>query len=126
MKYRVLDADGDYVFGLGSGNFLQDTPATVAQAVYTSLRLLAGELFFAVDQGLPYFTEILGYHSKSDIDTIFTSSILNVDGVNQITAFASNVDPSVRVYSFTATIDTIYGSTNLAATATGTTLTVTL
>lgn len=41
MRYRVLSPTGDYTFGQGPGEFLVNSPAAVAQAIGTRLRLMA-------------------------------------------------------------------------------------
>src|SRR5260363_151880 len=53
MRYRRLDAAGDYAFGRGLSDFEQDTPEAVAQAVKTRLALRFGEWFLDTSDGRP-------------------------------------------------------------------------
>ena len=39
MKYRRMDENGDYIFGLNEQGFLKDNEA-VAQAILTKIKLL--------------------------------------------------------------------------------------
>ena len=59
MIYRKEDKDGDYVFGEGDSEFLTQSEA-VAQAIITSLKLLKGEWWENVNNGLPLWQSILG------------------------------------------------------------------
>src|SRR5260363_163740 len=51
MRYRRLDAAGDYAFGRGLSDFEQDTPEAVAQAVKTRLALRFGDWFLDTSRG---------------------------------------------------------------------------
>jgi hypothetical protein len=115
MRYRALDADGDFSFGLGSANFLVDSPEAVAQLVLTRLRLMTGEWFLDTTEGTPYATEILGSGTSSTRDLAVQERILETQGVTGIADYASVVDPSTRAFTVAATIDTIYGQTTITA-----------
>lgn len=109
MKYRRLDAAGDYSFGSGNRDFLQDTPETVAQAVLTRLRLFRAEWFLDTEEGTPYQAAILGKNNKSTADAALRERILGTQGVEELTAFDSVLDVELRTLSVSATIETIYG-----------------
>jgi hypothetical protein len=65
MRYRTLDANGDYTFGQNGANFLVNSPAAVGQAVLTRVKLMQGEWFLDQTAGTPYDTEILGAGTES-------------------------------------------------------------
>ena len=54
MIYRMLDADGDYVFGRSKHAYLEGVEA-VAQAIKTRLLLLYAEWWEDREDGLPLF-----------------------------------------------------------------------
>lgn len=116
MRYRQLDAAGDYTFGHGAADFLRDTPETVAQAVLTRLKLLRGEWFVDTPDGTPWQTEILGEHTRDSYDMAIRSRILGTPGVTQIDSYSSSLDPDTRRLSVTVTITTDYGQTTLSET----------
>ena len=108
----MLDANGDYTFGVGGGNFLIDSPAAVAQAVKTRLGLIQGEFFLDVTAGTPY-NQVLGAGTESTRDLALQTVILETQGVNEILDYASYLDPKTRAFTVAATIDTIYGQTTI-------------
>ena len=114
MRYRKLDASGDYTFGGGAGNFYQDSPEAVAQAVLTRLRLLSGEWFLDTTAGTPWMTQVLGSGTSSIYDSVIQARILDTSGVQSIDSYSSTVDG--RRLSITATITTAYRSTAVEAT----------
>lgn len=80
------------VFGTQS-DFYTDATA-VAQAVFTSLKLLQGEWWEDKEKGLPLFQSILGVSGTPEhlrgIDLLVQEQILSVQGVKQITSFTSS------------------------------------
>lgn len=114
MRYRELSPTGDYVFGQGSQEFLVNSPQCVAQAVGTRLKLLQGEWFLDVTAGTPYSTQVLGTHTQATYDIAIQNEILGTEGVLSISNYTSNVDTVTRALGISATIDTIYGQTELA------------
>lgn len=116
MIYRKLDANGDYTFGQGSGNFYKDQPEAVAQAVKTRLGLIEGEWFIDTTAGTPYNSRILGAGKVSSYDQAIQEVILNTSGVLRITEYSSGVDPDTREALIDCTIDTIYGTVSIQQT----------
>ncbi|ALK30466.1 hypothetical protein [Burkholderia plantarii] len=112
MLYRKLDADGDYTFGGGMNDFLEDTPEAVAQAVLTRLRLLRGEWFLDTTAGMPWAGAVLGKNTQGTADAAVRACILDTLGVTEIAAYASEIDAATRTLRVTARIGTIYGTTN--------------
>ena len=114
MRYRKLDANGDYVVGQGVSEFLYNTPATVAQAVQTRLLLETGEWFLDVTEGTPYSTEILGEGTQPTYDDAIRTRILETENVTEITSYSSTLDPVTRALTVNATISTAYGATTIS------------
>lgn len=109
MRYRTLDANGDYTFGQNSANFLVNSPAAVGQAILTRLKLMQKEWFLDQTAGTPYDTQILGAGTESTRDLAVQTVILETQGVDEIVDYASHYDPSARQFTFAATVDTQFG-----------------
>lgn len=117
MRYRREDAGGDYTFGQGDNTFLINSPDAVAQAVKTRFVLWYGEWFLDTTEGTPWIQSVLGKQSPDVYTLAIRQRILATQGVNSITAFDSSVNSSTRRVTFTATIDTIYGTTTVTSEA---------
>jgi len=117
MRYRREDSDGDYTFGQGDNTFLVNSPETVAQAVKTRFKLWQGQWFLDTTTGMPWVQSVLGKQTADVYSMAVRQYILETQGVNSITAFDSSVNPSTRRVTFTATIETIYGTTTLTSEA---------
>lgn len=113
MRYRKLDANGDYVLGTGN-EFLVNSPAAVAQAVLTRLRLRQGEWFLDTAAGMPW-AEILDKFG-ANYDALIKEQILNTVGVTAITDYSSTFDDVTRKLSVSVSINTAYGPTTLTTT----------
>ena len=109
MRYRKLDAAGDYTFGNRQNDFHRDTPHTVAQAVQTRLALFTGEWFLNIADGTPWRTEVLGKTPLKSVDMVIGERILGTPGVTRITRYTSVFNIDTRTLSMTAAIDTLYG-----------------
>lgn len=112
MRYRKLDAAGDYTIGA----FYVNEPLAVGQAVRTRLALFAGEWFIDTTDGTPWRTDVLGKFTKGTYDTILRQRILGTAGVLQIASYSSAFDARTRTLTYTATLDTAYGQASLTGT----------
>lgn len=108
MKYRKLDANGDYVIGT-SADFFTNTPEAVAQSVLTRLRLFSAEWFLDLTDGTPWRVEVLGKYTRETYDTVLRQRILSTAGVRSLIDYTSNFDGSTRTLNVSGTLDTIYG-----------------
>ncbi len=117
MRYRREGADGDYTFGQGDNTFLVNSPECVAQAVATRFKLWQGQWFLDTTEGTPYLQSILG-KQRSDIYSLAVRNrILGTPGVNSIQSFDTHNDGNTRRVTFTAAIDTLYGTTTVISEA---------
>lgn len=112
MKYRKLDANGDYSLGTGA-DFAQNTPEAVAQAIGTRLRLWRGEWFLDQTEGTPWKEEVLGKRNGRNPDAVIKARILGTPEVTAIAAYTSQYNGETRALSITATVETTYGTVQL-------------
>jgi hypothetical protein len=105
-----MTAAGDMQFGFGLSDFFIDTPAGVAQAIGTRLRLWTGEWFLDGSAGTPWLTQVLGTGTKPLYDTAIRTRILGTPGVLGIVSYSSSLDPTTRALTVSATVNTVYGS----------------
>ena len=96
LRYRKLDAAGDYSFGAGQANFYRDQPEAVAQAVQTRLALFLGEWFLDTSDGTPWNTRVLGERTLPLYDLTQRARILATPNVTSITAYASQFNAQTR------------------------------
>lgn len=116
MRYRKLDANGDYTLD-NEQAFYKNVPEAVGQAVLTRLRLWKGEWFINVEDGTPWLTEILGKRRiNRNPDAVIKQRILGTQGVKEITDYSSAFDGNTRQLSVTCTLNTIYGATTISET----------
>lgn len=115
MRYRKLDAAGDYTLGSGQ-DFLVDSPEAVAQAVRTRLALSLGEWFADTSDGMPWDTEVLGKYTALTRDAVIKDRILGTPGVTEITEYSSTFDGNTRRLVVAAAITTAYGASTVETT----------
>lgn len=113
MRYRQLAPNGDSTIFSGDTLFLVNSPAAVAQAVLTRLRLWQGEWFLDTTLGVPFLTQVIGRNTQAVRDTAVQATILGTPGVNQILSYQSQLVG--RNLMIQVTIDTIYGSTAITS-----------
>jgi len=113
MRYRKLDANGDYLFGQAN-SFYVDEPEGVAQAILTRLLLWAGEWFLDTTEGTDYYNEILGYGTQGSRDAEVRRRILETPGVSDIVLYSSSVVN--RKFNVSCTVSTQFGTATVTAT----------
>ena len=79
MITRSIDASGDWNFGNGKQDYLQDQNA-VGQNIKTRLLSFYNDCFFAPTDGIDWFT-FLGSKSVSGLKNTIAKTILNTVGV---------------------------------------------
>lgn len=114
MRYRALDAAGDYTFGRSGANFLVNSPSCVAQSVMTRLQLWEGEWFVDQTEGTPWLQEILGKTSKPIYDLAIRTRVLDTAGVTGIDNYSSTLDDVTRKLAVAMTVTTQFGTAKIA------------
>lgn len=117
MRYRREDDDGDYTFGQGDDTWLVNSPEAVAQAIKTRFLLWYGQWFLDITEGTPWIQSVLGKQRPETYNLAIRQRILETQGVSSITAFNTTVDGRTRRVTFTATVETIYGTTTVTSEA---------
>lgn len=117
LRYRRIDANGDYIFGNGKFDFQKDIDAFV-QAVKTKLQFFKGEWWEDTSEGVPFYQEIAGVMIKGDDDKdlitqVYLNVISSVLGFSEITSYNDDFDYDNRKYSLTANVETIWGTTTI-------------
>lgn len=106
---RITETTGD--IELVSGDLiLTVNEETIDQHVRANLRSFKGEWFLNLDDGVPYYQEILKKNqSPVIVDAILKEAILNSYGVTELTAFDIKVDTETRKLFLTFEVNTIEG-----------------
>ncbi|MCW0344985.1 hypothetical protein NB703_003078 [Pantoea ananatis] len=113
MRYRREDDDEDYTFGQGDDTWLINSPEAVAQAIKTRFMLWYGQWFLDTTAGTPWVQSVLGKQKPETYNLAIRQRILETKGVNSIISFTTDLNTKTRRVTFTATIDTIYGTTTV-------------
>lgn len=117
VRYRREDDDGDYTFGQGDDTWLVNSPEAVAQAIKTRFLLWYGQWFLDTTEGTPWIQSVLGKQRPDTYNLAIRRRILETQGVSSITEFNTEVDGRTRRVTFTATVETIYGTTTVTSEA---------
>jgi hypothetical protein len=104
MRYRPLDANGDYTVGVP---FLINSPQCVAQAISTRLKLWMGEWFLDNTVGTPWLQSILG--KSTNPDAYIRSAILGTPGVVSLETFSGSFVGLTRTLTVSGVVNTLYG-----------------
>lgn len=82
MRYRKLDANGDYTFGAGSSCFITDHDAVV-QAIVTRLKLWKYEWWEDLEEGIP-MRDLLGSRDLDLAEREIKDRVLGTIHVNSL------------------------------------------
>lgn len=89
MMYSTLKLDSNWDLTVDAlGNIASDdTSYAVAQDVASAVRTVRGELFYDVQQGVPYFASVLGQNFSPQLFQAYVEqAALSVPGVTQAQA----------------------------------------
>lgn len=111
MRVRRIDESGDIAT---SGVIWLYDRGAVGQTIQTRLRLFLGEYFRDIQDGTPWFQEILGtFDNIGRIESIIKRRISETEGVDRILEFSTNYDPSTRIYSVNCNVLTQWGALDI-------------
>lgn len=104
-------------WGNGLANFLVNVYA-VAQAVLTRLSLFSGEWWESVLDGTPWFQEILGVGgaTQQKLSLVLQNRVLGTPYVTGVSNVAVLIDTPNRTFSFSCTVQTAFGQTQITYT----------
>ena len=110
-KTLSQDENGD-LFLDERGNLAVATEGEgVRQQVTSAVRLWQGEWFLDETQGVPYLQELLKKGTgEGRAAAILNTEILNQPFVTRLSAVSTSYDPVNRRFSYSANVDTEYGS----------------
>jgi hypothetical protein len=92
----ALDASHDLTISQGRLQLVEDTDS-IAQSLKTRLRLVRGEYFADLEQGIPYLTHIMVKGPKLDlVRSILVEAVAETPGVVEVTEFLLTLDQSTR------------------------------
>lgn len=106
MKFRGLDANGDFMFGQGLGSYAQGQ-AAIALDIAARIRSIKGNCFFAPQDGIDY-TNLLDKGKEEAFLTAMSNCIMQTVGVVRINSITSNLNRQSRAMSLTYDVQTIY------------------
>lgn len=111
MDILVDRNTGDVVFQNGACPVVSaDSADVVAQRLFILLRTWRAEWFLDTTYGVPY-ESILGMKvSKTRVDRILQSKILEEQGVAEMVSWSSEIEPSTRVYTCRFQVRTTFGA----------------
>jgi len=115
MQTLLLDSDSWDLVADAAGNIaVASEPYSLAQDAASNMRLFQGELYFDTTQGIPYFSQVLGYTPPlSLLKAYLVQAALQVPGVVSAKCFITSwVD---RVVSGQVQITDSSGNTTAAS-----------
>lgn len=115
MIDEALDtSQHDLAFSGNSGSVVADL-LQVAQNIECRLRLIYGEWFMNVQDGVPWFEKIFVKNPDlSAIDIIIKSTIAETPEVTTLTAYSSSIDRAKRKLSISFQALSQYGSVSFS------------
>ena len=111
MTKTLSITNGDFALD-GSRNFqIVDNLTSLQQRVEQRLRTLKGEWFLDRNLGIPYLSNIVGWHSNpARVTRIFDAELLRFPEILHIVQSSSTIDYNNRILKFTATVQSQYGT----------------
>lgn len=93
--------------------YLNDPLEAIRQHLEANLRSFRSEWFLNLDQGVPYFQEVMRKNPNPIlIDAIFKEAIINTVGVVELTEFELTYDNELRKVLLSFAVDTVEGELN--------------
>jgi hypothetical protein len=105
MKFRNLDANGDWTFGNGLANYVGGN-AAIGLNIRTRIYSWLGDCFFDQQAGIDWWNRLGSRNQKTLLDMDLRRIIAQSENVTALVSFASVLDG--RAYRATYSVNTIY------------------
>lgn len=115
MRTRALDSNGDWTFGKGQNNYLQNGDA-VNQNIQTRIKMFLGDCFFSLTGWIDWITLLRG-KSQLAISIAVSTMIINTDGVIALLQLSITVDDN-RQFTVSYQVQTIYSTIPISGSTT--------
>jgi hypothetical protein len=122
MTFRVrrMTASGDMTFGHNGNDFLADIPEAVGQVAFTRVKMWEGQWFLNLNDGTPFFQEILGKGTQNfnqpteqsfinSRDAAIQSRLTGTPFLTGLPGYNSNYDSATRAWQVNTTLSTAFG-----------------
>ena len=106
MIFRNLDANGDWVFGNGNGDFVQKD-AAISLNIKTRLYSWLNDCFFDLNAGIDWLNRLGSKNQRTLLELDIRRIILSSEGVTGIVSFDTVLN-SQREFTGSYNIKTIY------------------
>ncbi len=111
MRVRRLGSDGDLVT---RGKMFLSGREAIAQTIVTRLKLFLGEYFRDVNDGTPWFQNILGkFENINAVEALLRNRIARSPGVVRLLSFNMQFDLETRSLSIQTQVLTKYGEQDI-------------
>ncbi len=108
MIHRLIDQNGDWVFGRGHSSYVRGLDAILLN-VKTRLLSWKGDCFFALREGVDY-NNLLAHNTQGALESAIKRVILTSEGVLRIISFSLTLkNDKDRQVEIKTLIDTTYG-----------------
>lgn len=107
MKFRLLDATGDWMFGAGMQSYAKDLPALLLD-LKTRILSWVGDCFFDLDAGIDW-KNMLDYNTKDRLQSALKALAFRTAGVIRVNSVEITIN-APRTALIEMSVDTVYGS----------------
>lgn len=108
MRFRALDAAGDWTLGSGVQSYFVEEDA-VAADIRTALKIFLGECFFALDAGVDWWNLIGARNGAAENIVLQCRKVIAArDGVTRINRVEALLDRTTRGLRVSFNVDTVF------------------
>lgn len=103
MRFRNIDADGDWVFGKGRNSYLRGNEALMMN-IKTRLLSFLNDCFFDTEAGIDWWN-LLGGKDKKKLLASIQRVVLRSSNVKRIVEMQSHLNNSNRRFAITLSVE---------------------
>ena len=108
MIIRTVLENGDWTFGKGQNNYL-DQDSAIAQNIRSRLLSWEGDCFWDLEGGIDW-RNLMDRGSQTELEYAIKTNIIQAEGVAKLISLTTVLDVN-RKLTVTYSVETIYGAT---------------